>query len=140
MNCILVEVFGVRVALPFEAIEGAISLNSVTMQLDNEHAWVLGSFGSSVAYTRIVDTAGWIMPHKYDAERSSYKEVVILKGRRWALSCDELLQSVHIPMHEINWNSDKTNRPWLMGTYMKEKCAILDIPTLIGEFEEALNL
>jgi len=44
---------------------------------------------------------------------------------------------VRIPTAAINWNRDRKQRSWLLGTYMPERCAILDIEQLLLEFEAA---
>jgi purine-binding chemotaxis protein CheW len=98
---------------------------------------MIGRFGDDPVWTRIVDTALWLIPERYKHEYSKYSEIVILKGRRWALACDELVQSVRIPTAAINWNRDRKQRSWLLGTYMPERCAILDIEQLLLEFEAA---
>ncbi len=135
----LVEIYGLKLALPLEYIEGTQHINMLTLQLDNLHDWILGSFGSPLSLTQIVDTAGFLIPDRYDATKSHYKEVVVLTGRRWAISCDELVKSIKVPSARININTDKKSRPWLLGTYMPERCAIVDIPELLEQLERAFQ-
>jgi purine-binding chemotaxis protein CheW len=77
------------------------------------------------------------MPNRYDATKSKYTEFVVLAGRDWAIACDDLVKSIRVPESEINWNTDKADRPWLLGTYMRERCAIIDVPALLELFEQA---
>lgn len=137
LNCVLIEVYGLKLAIPFEMIEGTVSLNTLTLSLDNDHSWILGSFSGSGKRTNIVDTAARLIPGRYDATRSKYTEIVILRGRDWALACDALLKSIRIPDSGITWNHDRVGRPWLRGTYMEERCAILDVDMLMEQFEQA---
>ena len=134
VNCILVDMHGLKLAIPFDRVEGSLHLIDLSMALDGPD-WMIGRFGESPVQTRIVDTARWLIPERYQPEYSKYSEIVILHGRRWALACDELVQSVRIPTNEINWNRDQNHRAWLLGTYMPERCAILDIDQLLLEFE-----
>ena len=134
INCILLDMHGLKLAVPFDKVEGALQLEDLSLMLDGPD-WIIGRFGADPAWTRIVDTARWLIPERYKPEYSKYSEVIILKGRRWALACDELVKSVRIRTAEINFHKDKQHRSWLLGTYMPERCAILDIEQLLLEFE-----
>jgi len=139
MNCILLDMHGLKLAIPFDYVEGALQLADLALSLDGPE-WMIGSFGDNTASrTRIVDTARWLIPEHYQPEYSKYTEIIILKGRRWALACDEMIKSVQVDTGQVNWHLDKSHRPWLLGTYMPERCAILDIDQLLGEFEARQN-
>ncbi len=139
LNCVLVNVCGLKLAIPFENIEGALSLSTVTLKLDNAYEWRLGSFTRGSIQSRIVDTGCWILSGRYDAGQSRYEELLVLEGKNWALACDDLEKSVRIPHSKINLNSDKKNRPWLLGTYMEERCAVVDVQALTKQLEQASN-
>jgi len=135
MNCVLLDMHGLKLAIPFEYVEGALQLENISLSMEGPE-WMIGSFGEEPASrVRIVDTARWLIPEHYRPEYSRYTEVIILKGRRWALACDELIKSVRMDTGRINWHRDKSHRPWLLGTYMPERCAILDIDQMLGEFD-----
>ncbi|MBA4501039.1 chemotaxis protein CheW [Marinobacterium marinum] len=136
LNCILVDMHGLKLAIPFDHVEGSMHLTDLALSLEGPD-WMIGRFGQAPAWTRIVDTARWLIPERYKPEYSRYLEVVILKGRRWALACDGLVQSVRIPVAAINRHQDARQRTWLLGTYMPERCAILDIEQLLLELEAA---
>jgi purine-binding chemotaxis protein CheW len=137
MNCILLDLQGLKLAVPLERVEGALQLESLTLTLEGPD-WILGRFGEEPARTWLVDTGKWLIPERYKPENSNYAEVIILQGRRWAIACDELIKSVRIDTAQINWHRDKRHRPWLLGTYMPERCAILDIDQLLPEFEATI--
>ncbi|WP_394165920.1 chemotaxis protein CheW, partial [Neptunomonas phycophila] len=139
LNCVLVNLAGLKLAIPFEYIEGTLSLDTLTLKLENTEEWIIGSFGSSLSYTRIVDAGSWLMPGRYESHASDYAECVILEGRQWAIACDELLKSLRIPVSEVNWNANKESRPWLLGTYMPERCAVVDVRVLLEQFEQAFQ-
>ncbi|WP_143083725.1 chemotaxis protein CheW [Neptunomonas qingdaonensis] len=137
LNCVLVNVCGLKLAIPFESIEGALSLSTVTLQLENNYEWLLGSFARGSIQSQIVDTGCWILSDRYDPAKSRYAELLVLEGKRWALTCDVVEKSVRIPHSSININAEKQNRPWLLGTYMQERCAVVDVDALIKQLELA---
>nr|WP_299184065.1 hypothetical protein [uncultured Neptuniibacter sp.] len=112
-------------------------LSSVSLVLDTAHDWCLGRFGGASFDTNVVDTALWLVPERYEPEMARYDELVILSGRHWALACDELVKSVRIPADKVTWSSKDNPRKWLWGTYMEERCAILDIPELMKQFDQS---
>ncbi|MBR9882928.1 MAG: hypothetical protein GYB21_04405 [Oceanospirillales bacterium] len=138
MNCVLLDMHGLKLAVDFERIEGALHIGDLALDIAGQPEWVLGAFGSEYDQTLVVDTALWLIPERYKPEHSKYEEVVILQGRKWALACDGLIKSVQVPMDQVNINEDKAHRSWLTGTYMAERCAILDIDQLVEEFEAML--
>jgi purine-binding chemotaxis protein CheW len=138
LNCVLISVCGLNLAIPFDGIEGALSLNSVTLQLNNQYDWMLGSFVGSASFsTAIIDTGQWLLTDRYDAALSRYEEIIVLDGKGWALACDNLVKSVRIPHSSINMNNNKQGRPWMLGTYMEERCAVIDVPALVAQLEQA---
>ncbi len=134
MNCILLDMHGLKLAVPFDKVEGALQLEDLSMVLEGPD-WIIGRFGDDPVWTHIVDSARWLIPERYKPEYSKYSEVVILRGRRWALACDELIKSIRIKTSDINWNRNREQRSWLLGTYMAERCAVLDIEQMLLEFE-----
>ena len=139
LNCVLIDMHGLKLAVPFDRIEGALQLNDLSLDIAGQPEWVLGAFGPEYSQTMVVDTAMWVIPERYQPEHSKYGEVVILQGRKWALACDGLVKSLQIPIDQVNLNQDKAHRSWLKGTYMAERCAILDIDQMVEEFEAMLT-
>ncbi|WP_151702682.1 chemotaxis protein CheW [Nitrincola alkalilacustris] len=135
MKCVLVRVQGLSLAIPVDYIDGAVHITTISMSIEMNHDWILGRFGPQHDRTTVVDTARWVIPDTYSLEKSSYSDIIILSGRDWALACDELVKSINIPRSAINFNANKEARAWLLGTYMPERCAILDIDQLVDEFE-----
>ncbi|WP_432698677.1 chemotaxis protein CheW [Marinobacterium sp. YM272] len=132
------DMHGLKLAVHFDRIEGALNLCDLSLSIGGMPEWILGTFGTELEQTHVVDTALWLIPGRYQPEHSQYSEVLILQGRKWALACDGLVKSIQIPMDRVNLNQDKAQRSWLLGTYMDERCAILDIEQLVEEFEATL--
>lgn len=130
LNCILFQLQGLTLAIPVDDVEGAISMEQLTLHLDLEHEWVLGFFDAMGKETSVVDTGSWLLPGRFDAAQANYEDVLILKGRRWSLACDALVKSVRMPHSDIVWAGENKSRPWLLGTNMTERCAILDADKL----------
>ncbi len=137
INCVLIRMHGLNLALPFDGIEGVLNLASTSMRMDYSHDWIIGSFGQAMTETSVVDTAMWLIPERYEPERANYQEILLLQGRHWALACDELVKSVRIPTRAVSWSGDRGKRPWLMGTYMPERCALVDVKCLLDMFNGA---
>lgn len=137
INCVLINMHGLNLAIPFEYVEGALDMSAVSMQLNVKHNWCLGKFFGSRKDTHVIDTALWMIPERYNPEKVQYDELIVLKNRRWALACDKLVKSVMIPVDKVSWADKGNSRVWLWGTYMQERCVILDIPALIEQLEQA---
>lgn len=130
LNCILFELQGLTLAIPVDDVEGAVSMERLTLHFDMDHDWVLGFFDAMGKETSVVDTGDWLLPGRFDASQANYEEVLILKGRRWALACDTLVKSMRMQHSDIVWAGENKSRPWLLGTNMTERCAILDVDKL----------
>ncbi|MDI3322864.1 chemotaxis protein CheW [Pontibacterium granulatum] len=130
LNCILFQLQGLTLAIPVDDVEGAVSMERLTLHLDLEHEWVLGFFNAMGKETSVVDTGQWLLSGRFDAAKANYEEVLILKGRRWALACDTLVKSIRMSHSDIVWAGENKSRPWLLGTNMTERCAILDVDKL----------
>ncbi|WP_370278269.1 chemotaxis protein CheW [Pontibacterium sp.] len=130
LNCILFQLQGLTLAIPVDDVEGAVSMERLTLHFDMDHDWVLGFFNAMGKETSVVDTGNWLLPGRFDASQANYEEVLILKGRRWALACDTLVKSMRMQHSDIVWAGENKSRPWLLGTNMAERCAILDVDKL----------
>lgn len=131
LNCIIVQLQGLNLAIPVDQVEGASSMDSLTLELETAHDWILGTYSSLGQETSVVDTGQWIMPGRCDPSNARYEEVLIIKGRKWALACDTLVKSLRMSNNDIVLSRDQSARPWLLGTNMKERCAILDIAAMV---------
>ncbi|TVQ73595.1 MAG: hypothetical protein EA373_01045 [Oceanospirillales bacterium] len=135
MRCILVDVHGLKLAIPMSEVDGAQEISSLTMSIDMHHDWIIGNFGPDDSLIHVVDTGRWVIPETYSVDQAAYSDVLILKGRKWALACNQIIKSVDLPDNEVNLNLDKERRAWLHGTCLKQRCAVLDTNQLLDEFE-----
>lgn len=138
LNCILFQLQGLNLAIPVDDVDGAVAMERLTLHLDLDHEWVLGAFTALDKETRVVDTGSWLLSGRFDPARAKYEEVLILKGRRWALACDTLVKSIRMSHNDIVWAGDSNTRPWMLGTNMSERCAIMDVDKLQALLDENL--
>ena len=138
IQCMLVKMHGLNLAIPSDFIDAVHSMPNVTLQLDSEHDWCIGTFSSHQRTAFLVDTARWLIPERYDPALADYHELIILQGRIWALACDELVRSVALPLDKINWAPADSSRPWFWGTYMEERCVLLNVGKLMTQLNHAL--
>ncbi|GGO85052.1 hypothetical protein GCM10011348_32710 [Marinobacterium nitratireducens] len=138
-NTVLVRMHGLRLAVPFDQVQAVQHLDGLSLALDRDHDWVLGRYESRTGPVQVVDTALRMIPERYDPALARYREALVLSGRRWALACDELLQSLQLRADEVKWNGDRASRPWLLGTCARERCFLVDVPALLAQFDAAIS-
>ena len=139
INCIIVLMYGLKLAIPFEQFEGHIKLSNVTLSLDNDRDWILGDFTSSTMRTHVVDTAQILFGDNYDALNSNYNEMLVLEGKHWSIVFDKVIKTQNILLSDVTENPSPQFRPWLTGTYMPEKCALVNVSAMVKMFEDELN-
>ena len=57
---------------------------------------------------------------------------VVLDDGDWALACTRIGAVIELQGNDVRWRTAAGKRPWLAGTAMKQRCALLDIDALIG--------
>ncbi|MCJ8340365.1 MAG: hypothetical protein MJK10_18015, partial [Pseudomonadales bacterium] len=139
INCVIVLMYGLKLAIPFENIEGMIKLSNVSLSLDNDRNWILGDFTSATMRTHVVDTAQILFGENYDPLKSNYNEMLVLAGKHWSIVFDKIIKAQSILISDVTENPSPQFRPWLTGTYMAEKCALVNVPAMVKMFEEELN-
>jgi purine-binding chemotaxis protein CheW len=132
--------YGLKLAIPFEDIEGAIKLSNVTLSFDNDRNWILGEFRSATMGTHIVDTAQMLFGDNYDPAKSNYNEMIVLAGKHWSIVIDKVIKAQCIPFADVAENQSPQFRPWLTGTYSTEKCALVNVHAMVRMFEDELNI
>ena len=138
LQCIIVEMHGLQLAMPLQHVLEPRHIADMSLVLDDQYDWVLGSFLDLNFKVDVVDTAMWLIPERYEPHNATYDEILLLQDKPWALTYDRMITAQIIGMDDITLNTDKTRRPWLLGTSMTHKCAVVDIPALCKQLEEAL--
>jgi purine-binding chemotaxis protein CheW len=139
INCLIVLMYGLKLAIPFEQIEGHIRLSNVTLSIDNDRDWILGDFTSLTMRTHIVDTAQMLFGDNYDPLKSNYNEMLVLQGKHWSIVFDKVIGTKNIKLSDVAENASPQFRPWLTGTYMPEKCALVNVTAMVKMFDDERN-
>lgn len=122
-------------ATTLSGCSGVVSYPDSVSTLPEQPDWFLGLFQYRGANIAIAD-AGRLVNHGRSGYRRSlsdqpYLNVLLLKGRKWAVACDDIGEIVQPLNDEICWREQKEKMPWLMGTMAKPSAAIIDMRSLI---------
>jgi purine-binding chemotaxis protein CheW len=139
INCLIVLMYGLKLAIPFEDIEGMIKLSNVSLSLTSERNWILGDFSSATMGTHVVDTAQILFGDNYDPIKSNYNEMLVLSGKHWSIVFDKVIKAQNILLSDVTENPSPQFRPWLTGTYLAEKCALVNVRAMVKMFDDELN-
>jgi len=139
LKCMLVHMYGVKLAIPIKYIKGARYINTVNMELDTSEDWILGSFQNEGQQIYVVDSAMCMIPERYEPENANYDQILLLQDPGWALTCDSMIGAQVIEADEVTWNDKPGSRSWLLGTCMKHRCAVVNIPAMLQQFKVNLG-
>jgi len=139
INCVIVLMYGLKLAIPFEDIEGMIKLSNVSLSLTSDRNWILGDFSSATMGTHVVDTAQILFGDNYNPIKSNYKEMLVLSGKHWSIVFDKVIKAQNILLRDVTENPSPQFRPWLTGTYLAEKCALVNVKAMVKMFDDELN-
>ncbi|MGB0732981.1 MAG: hypothetical protein ACPGPF_04425, partial [Pontibacterium sp.] len=133
------ELYGIKMAVASRLVEGALSVDTVDLVPNGKAEWVLGRYLSPQGHTALVDTAQFLLPDRFDPDSAKYKDLIVLKGRHWALACDDLLSCCRMAHDDVVWSTESSDRAWLAGTSMVHKCGILDVEQIIKMLDNEVS-
>ncbi|MBU2964796.1 chemotaxis protein CheW, partial [Amphritea atlantica] len=139
LQCLLVKMYGVRLALPIKYLQGAHDISTMKLGLNHDADWILGSYDESGTLVRVIDTAMWTIPERYEPDQADYSELIKIKDAGWAITIDSMIGSQAIEEDSITWNNNPKARPWLLGTCMQHQCAVMNIPALLDGLNAACH-
>jgi purine-binding chemotaxis protein CheW len=130
-EALLFEVSGLTLAVPLVSLGQIFPLTDELTTIFGQSDWMMGLLPSTLGRLRVVNTALFVMPEKYDDSfPENAKYVVSIDGVPWALAVDCVNQPVTLDPDEIRWRSERGKRAWLAGTVKSAMCALLDIPQM----------
>lgn len=130
-EALLFEVSGLTLAVPLVSLGQIFPLTKELTPIFGQSDWMMGLLPSTLGRLRVVNTALFVMPEKYDEHfPENAKYVVSIDGVPWALAVDCVNQPITLDPDEIRWRSDRGKRAWLAGTVKSAMCALLDIPQM----------
>jgi len=137
---ILLELDGLKLALPLYELNGIIKYPSKLNQLPFPAPWVLGVHATGEHNTRIVDTAALLLPSRYHARNIEHQDprqhlIVLIGHGEWGLDCLGASDVIELQPEQVNWRSDRSKRPWLAGTVREHLCALLDTTAFVSWLE-----
>jgi len=105
-----------------------------------ESDWLLGETYLNEHKVKIVDTAMLVIPKSrqailLSAFRPRLNHVLTVGNSDWGLACDKVLGKVKLQPTDIQWRSEQGKRPWLAGTIVSQKCALLDVGAIVHFLE-----
>lgn len=138
-DALLFDVGGLTLAVPLVSLGQIVPLNKeVLTPIFGQVDWFMGMLSSNLGQLRVVNTALFVMPEKYDERFPESAEYVIsLDGVPWALAVNRVNQPVRLNPDEIKWRSERSKRPWLAGTVKTAMCALLDVPKMAHILNES---
>lgn len=131
-DALLFEVSGLALAVPLIALGQIIHLSPDKLTpLFGRSEWFMGLLTTASGQIRVINTALFVMPERYEAsflESANY--VISMDGQPWGLAVDRVTQPITLDPEDVKWRSQRTSRPWLAGTVKTKMCALIDIPQM----------
>lgn len=127
-ECLIFKVAGLKLAVPLVALGAIHRMDQELTPLVGRPDWFLGLLPVGDKNIRVVDSALWIMPERYnETVKDGYRFVIRLDSSDWGMACDSVAQSFTISPDEVRWRTDRGKRPWLAGTVIDHMCALMDV-------------
>jgi purine-binding chemotaxis protein CheW len=128
---LLFKVSGLTLAVPLIALGQIQPLTDELTPLFGQAEWFMGLQPTHSGKIRVLNTAQFVMPERYDANFvKTAQYVVSISGLPWGLAVDAVEQPMTLQPEDVKWRSSRSKRPWLAGTVKAHMCALLDIPMM----------
>ena len=130
-DALLFDVGGLTLAVPLITLGQIFPLGEELTPIFGQSKWMMGILPTTSGRLKIVNTALFVMPEKYD-ERfvDTAKYVVSIDGLSWALAVDRVNQPISLDPADIRWRGERSKRSWLAGTVKTHMCALIDVPRM----------
>jgi purine-binding chemotaxis protein CheW len=133
-DILIIEVNGLRLAVPLIALGQIQELDDKLTPLFGQSDWFMGLQQTPISQVKTVDTTKFVMPERYE-EDNHYHYVISINGLSWGLAVDSIDQPISIDPDAIRWRSKRDSRPWMAGMVKDHMCVLIDIPKM-GEILE----
>lgn len=127
---------GVRLALPVSEIAEVAPLPALLPPPPAAPAWYAGRWPHDGLEMTVVRLAAVVAP-----EHAAGADAVLVRlgGGYWALACEDAGEDLLLDSAEVRWRQAAGARPWLAGTALAARCAVLDVVGLTGMLATALD-
>lgn len=130
-EALLFDVGGLTLAVPLVALGSIYPLDSEITPLFGQPDWFMGILATPAGNLKVLDTARWVMPERYQQElQDSLQFVISVDGYDWGMAVHDVSQSIRLRPDQVKWRSQQGKRPWLAGTVIDHMCALLDVAAL----------
>lgn len=130
-DILLVNVSGVNLAVPLEALDAIYPIENELTTLFGQEEWFLGLQKTAVGNIKVINTTQFIMPERYKGhEASAAQYSVAINGSGWGIAVDTINQPIAIDPEDVRWRVNRSQRPWVAGMVKEHMCVLLDIPLL----------
>ena len=132
-DALLFDVGGLTLAVPLVSLGTIHPLDAPITPLFGQPDWFLGLLPGPGASLKVLDTARWIMPERYQPSlRDNLRFVISVQGHEWGMAVHGVSESIRLDPSQVKWRSGQGKRPWLAGTVIEHMCALLDVEALAG--------
>ena len=130
-EALLFNVGGLTLAVPLVSLGTIHALTGPITPLFGQPDWFLGLLPAQEGNLKVLDTARWIMPERYQPSlRDDLRFVISVEGHEWGMAVHGVSESIRLDPTQIKWRSGQGKRPWLAGTVIEHMCALLDVEAL----------
>ena len=130
-EALLFDVGGLTLAGPLIALGTIHPLDGPITPLFGQPDWFLGLLPGPTGSLKVLDTARWIMPERYQPSlRDDLRFVISVQGHEWGMAVHGVSESIRLDPAQVKWRSGQGKRPWLAGTVIDQMCALLDVEAL----------
>ncbi len=131
-ECLLFDVAGLTLAVPLVCLGTIHPLAGQELTpLFGQPDWFLGILPTPSGNLKVLDTARWVMPERYNDDcRDGLQYVISVQGYEWGLTVHQVSRSIRLDPNAVKWRGQRTQRPWLAGTVIEHMCALLDVEVL----------
>lgn len=131
-ECLLFDVAGLTLAVPLISLGSIYPLSPDDITpIFAQPEWFVGIMPTPVGNLKVLDTARWVMPERYNAElRNDFNFVISIDGCDWGLAVNQVRNSIQLRPEDVKWRLQRSQRAWLAGTVIEHMCALLDVEAL----------
>lgn len=130
-EALLFDVGGLTLAVPLISLGTIYPLDGPITPLFGQPDWFLGLLPGPTGSLKVLDTARWIMPERYQPGlREGLRFVISVQGHEWGMAVHGVSESIRLDPAQVKWRSGQGKRPWLAGTVIEHMCALLDVEAL----------
>lgn len=135
-----IQVAGLNLVIPYQYVHRDLPWKIEKFAEIDSPQWLLGETQIEGHCVKLVDIAPLVIPQSRHSallppSSSAFNHVLMLNNTRWGIACNKIEGGIDLQAAQIQWRSERGKRPWLAGTIVSEKSALLDIDAILYFFE-----